>query len=128
MVVTFANPVTVESASVTTGTRHVDRLTVVNNVVTVNLSGVTNAQRLGVTLHNVCDGTTRGDVLIPMGVLSGDTNANGMVNASDVAQTKAQSGNPVGAGNFREDVNANGSINAGDVSLVKSESGTALPP
>jgi Dockerin type I domain len=97
-------------------------------VITVNLTGVTDAQRLGVTLMNVNDGTSTGDVLIPMGVLSGDTNANGAVNAGDAAQTKGQSGNPVGAGNFREDVNSNGSINAGDVAIVKSKAGNVLPP
>jgi N-acetylneuraminic acid mutarotase len=129
MVVTFATNVTVQSVSVTAGTGSVDSFTGNGTpTITVNLSGVTNAQRLGVTLHNVCDGTNQGDVLIPMGVLSGDTNGDTFVNAADVAQTKAQSGHPVGAGNFREDVNANGSINAGDIALVKSKTGTALPP
>jgi hypothetical protein len=80
-----------------------------------------------VTLLGVNDGTTIGDVSVQMGVLVGDTNGNGSVNAGDVAQTKGQSGQPVTAANFREDVNANGSINAGDVALVKSKSGTSLP-
>ena len=128
IVVTFAHTVTMDSASVTYGTGTVASFTVSGNVVTVNLAGVTNAQRLGLTLHNVCDGTVGGDVFIPMGVLLGDTNANGQVNAADVAQTKSQSGVPVGAGNFREDVNANGFINAADIAIVKSKSGTALPP
>ncbi len=71
---------------------------------TINLTGVTNAQRLGVTLSNVTVGARSGDITIPMGVLLGDTTANGTVNAGDVSQTKAQSGQPVGAGNFRTDV------------------------
>ena len=128
MVVTFAVPVTVQSVSVTTGTGSVSSFTVSSNVVTVNLTGVTNAQRLGVTLHNVCDGTNQGDVLIPMGVLSGDVNGNGTVSAADVALTKAQVGHAVGGSNFREDVNANGVLNAIDVAIVKSKTGTALPP
>ncbi len=127
MVVTFASPVTVGGASVTSGTGAAT-FSVAGAVVTVDLTGVTNAQRLAVTLTNVNDGTTAGDVTIPMGVLSGDTNGNGSVNAGDVSQTKGQSGAAVGAGNFREDVNSNGAINAGDVSLVKSRSGTVLPP
>jgi hypothetical protein len=61
-------------------------------VVTVNLTGVTNAQRITVTLGNVNDGTNVGDVAVPMGVLAGDTNGNGTVNAGDIGQTKAQSG------------------------------------
>ena len=97
-------------------------------MITVDLTGVTNAQRLGVTLMNVNNGTTTTNILIPMGVLSGDTNASGGVTAGDVAQTKAQSGNTTVAGNFRTDVNASGSISAADVALVKSRSGTVLPP
>ena len=62
-----------------------------------------------------------------MGLLNGDTTGNGSVNASDVSQTKARSGQPVDATNFRNDVTVNGSINASDVSLVKTQSGTALP-
>jgi hypothetical protein len=62
-----------------------------------------------------------------MSILIGDTNDNGTVNASDVAQTKAQSGQTITNSNFREDVNGNGVINASDVSLVKSKSGTGVP-
>ncbi len=67
------------------------------------------------------------DFNIPMGVLAGDTNANRAVNASDVSQTKGQSGQPVTASNFRSDVNANGSINAGDINIVKANSGHSIP-
>ena len=63
-----------------------------------------------------------------MAILVGDTNGNGSVTASDIGQTKAQSGQPTTAANFRTDVNANGSITASDIGLVKSMSGTALPP
>jgi hypothetical protein len=62
-----------------------------------------------------------------MGVLIGDTTANGTVNSSDIAQTQSQSGQPVTANNFREDVTVNGSINSSDIGLVQSKSGTALP-
>lgn len=127
MAVTFANPVTLESASVTSGVANVSSFTVSNNVVTVNLTGVVNAQRLAVTLKKVCDGTNSGDVVIRMGVLAGDTGGNGTVKATDVSQAKLQSGRAVTGSNFRNDVNVNGSINATDVSSVKSKSGTALP-
>jgi hypothetical protein len=62
-----------------------------------------------------------------MAVLVGDTTGNGTVNATDVSQTKGQSGQAVTGTNFRADVNANGSINGTDVSFVKSKTGTALP-
>ena len=54
----------------------------------------------------------------------GDTNGNGVVNASDVSQTKSQSGQAVTSSNFRTDVAVNGTINASDIALVKSRSGT----
>ena len=128
IVVTFGAPVTVAGASVTTGTGTAGSPSVSGAVVTVNLTGVTNAQRMVLTLTSVNDGTTTGDVAIPMNVLAGDTGGNGGVSSTDVAQTKAQSGQAVGGANFREDVNANGSINGTDVAQVKSSTGTLLPP
>jgi len=113
---------------VTAGIGNVSSYNVTGNVVTINLTGVLNAQRLGVTLKNVCNGTISGDVMIPMGVLIGDTSGNAVTNSSDVSQTKGRSGQAVISTNFRSDVTVNGSINAGDVSSVKSRSGTALPP
>ena len=62
-----------------------------------------------------------------MSVLVGDTTGNGVVNASDVSQTKSRVGQTVSATNFRSDVNTNSDINASDVSLVKLNSGSALP-
>ena len=64
-----------------------------------------------------------------MGILVGDTNGNGSVSSSDIAQVKALSGQTVTSTNFRSDVTASGgTINASDVGLVKSKSGTSLPP
>ena len=128
IVVTFANPVTVSSASVTTGTGSVSGSPIVaSNVVTVNLTGVTNAQTIIVTLSGVNDGMSMGDVVIPMSVLNGDTSGNGTVSGTDVSQTKQQSGQAVTGSNFREDVVVSGTINGTDVSAVKLKSGTALP-
>jgi hypothetical protein len=94
------------------------------NVVTIPLTNVTNAQIINVTLNNV-NGST--NVTIPMRVLIGDVTGNGVVNASDISQTKLQSGQQVTASNFRDDVNGNGVINASDVALVKAQSGTFVP-
>src|SRR5207245_4806745 len=95
--------------------------------VTVNITGVTNVQRITVTLFNVNDGTHMGNVPVSMGVLVGDVNGNAVVNASDVSLTKSQVGQPVSGSNFREDVNANGLIKSGDVALVKAKVSTARP-
>ena len=127
MIINFATTVTVGSASVTSGTASVTSFSVSGSQVTVNLTGVTNVQRITVTLFNVNDGTHMGNVPVSMGVLVGDVNGNAVVNASDVSLTKSQVGQAVSGSNFREDVNANGLINSGDVALVKSKVGTALP-
>jgi len=128
MIINFETTVTVERASVTSGTGSVSSFSVSGSQVTVNLTGVTNVQRITVTLHNVNNGTSTGDVPVSMGVLVGDVNGNAAVNASDVSLTKAQVGQPVSGSNFREDVNANGAISATDVAQVKADVGTALPP
>jgi N-acetylneuraminic acid mutarotase len=129
MIVDFATSVTVESASVTSGTGMVSSFSGNGTpTITVNLTGVTNVQTITVTLHNVNNGTSTGDVPVSMGVLVGDVNGNAAVNASDVSLTKSQVGVAVNGSNFREDVNANGVINSVDVAQVKAEVGTALPP
>src|SRR5438132_4085220 len=128
MIINFATSVTVESASVTSGTGSVSSFSVSASQVTINLTGVTNVQTITVTLHNVNDGTSTGDVPVSMGVLVGDVNGDAAVNASDVSLTKSQVGVAVSGSNFREDVNANGVINSVDVAQVKANVGTALPP
>ena len=94
---------------------------------TVNLTGVANAQRITITLVGVSDGTNSGNVNIPMGVLLGDTNADGFVNAGDALQTRNRSGQTTDATNFRSDVNVDGFLNSGDTVIVRSRSGTFLP-
>ena len=127
IVFTFTNNVSVRNATVTAGTGSVTNFVVVGNVVTVNLTGIANAQTITVTLSSVSDGTNTSDVETAMSVLIGDTNADGFVDAVDTSQTKSQSGNAVSGSNCREDVNVDGFIDAVDVSLVKSKSGSALP-
>jgi uncharacterized repeat protein (TIGR01451 family) len=127
VVVTFAVPVTLSSASVTSGTGSVSSFSVSGNQVFVNLTGVANAQTLAITLFAVNDGTHTGNVVVPMNVLLGDTTANKAVNSSDISQTKAQSGTIPTASTFRTDVTVNGLINSSDISTVKSKSGTAIP-
>jgi hypothetical protein len=129
MIIDFPTTVTVQSASVTSGTGMVSSFSGSGtSQITVNLTGVTDAQRITMTLHNVNECTTTGDVPVSMGVLVGDVNGNGLVNSSDVSLTKSKVGQAVDSTNFREDVTANGTISSTDVALVKSEVGTALPP
>ncbi len=128
IVVIFPTSITLNSVSVTSGVASLAGFNVNVNEVTVNLSNVPNAQKIEVTLSGVNNGVTTSNVIVPMSVLLGDTTANGVVNSSDVSQTKAQSGAVVTSANFRNDVTVNGSLNSSDVSSVKAQSGTALPP
>jgi hypothetical protein len=128
MIINFLTTVTVDSASVTSGTGSVSSFTVNGSQVTVNLTGVINRQRILVTLFNVNDGTHVANVSVSMGVLIGDTTGNGVINSGDVSQTKSQVGQAVTTSNCREDVDAGGTITATDVAIVKSAVGTSLPP
>ncbi|MEO5720519.1 MAG: hypothetical protein ABIR71_03485 [Chthoniobacterales bacterium] len=127
VILNFAVPVAFTSAAVTSGTGTVESASAKGSQLTINLSNVANAQTLTVLLASVNDGTRTSDITIPISFLLGDTSANGFVNATDVGQTKAQSGQPLTGVNFRSDVNVSGAINATDVGLVKLTSGTALP-
>jgi hypothetical protein len=133
LVFIFANPLTsVGSAKVTNGTGSVAN----NNIdgtdahkYIVNLTGVTNAQHITVSLNNVSDsaGDFSSVVSAQMGVLIADVNASGRVDAADVSSVRQQTLQPVTSSNFREDVNASGRIDAADVSITRQQTLTSLP-
>ena len=107
VVITFSNTVLSGNAAVTGGTGSIAGApTFSGNTMTVNLTGVTNAQTTTVSLDNVTDSSSQvlPTTAIPIGFLLGDTNGNGSVNATDISLTKSQSGQPVDASNFRSDV------------------------
>jgi len=131
LVFTFNNAPLTGNAAVTGGTGTVSGSpTFSGRDMIVNVTGVTNAQISTVTLSNVTDAFNQvaPNTSVSAGFLIGDTNGNRVVNAADVAQTKARLGQAADGTNFRSDVNANGSINAADVAIVKANLGTALPP
>jgi autotransporter-associated beta strand protein len=129
LVFSFTNNSVSGNATVTSGTGVAGSPTFAGNTMTVNLTGVTDVQKVTVTLSNVMDSFAQvlPDNEVSVNMLIGDTNGNRSVNAGDIGQTKGQSGAPVTGSNFRSDVNVNGTINAGDIGLVKSRSGTSLP-
>ena len=130
LVFSFNNRVISGSVTVTSGTGTVlGAPTFDNNMMTVILTDVADAQTLGLTLHNITDNLSRvlPDSTVSVNILIGDTTGNGAVNASDIAQVKGQSGSPINSTNFREDVTVNGVINSSDIALVKSHSGAAIP-
>src|SRR5262249_911237 len=108
VVVTFLNAVTFDGVGLA-GTGSISSTNGNGTAeVTENLTGLANSQTIFLSLFDVNDGATSETIQIPMSILVGDTGGNGSVNASDIGQTKVQSGQPVTASNFREDVNANG--------------------
>ena len=132
VIFTFQNTLSsVNSASVSCGQVHDSSIGSDAHQYVVNLTGMGNCNgtHVFITLHAVQDslGHFSDTVSAPMSLLIGDTNANGVVNSSDVSQTKSQSGQQVTGANFREDVTVSGQIDSSDISLVKSQSGTALP-
>ena len=103
----FPSAVTVSDATVTPGAGGTASLenphtstSADGTAVTVNLTGVSNAQTITITLVNVNDGGTTINVRAQMGILLGDTSGNGTVNATDVSQTKLKSGQAVGCFQF----------------------------
>ena len=96
---------------------------------TINLTGVTNAQTLTVSLTNLTDTFSQVLPSVALGAsfLVGDTNGDRMVNAGDALQTRSRSGQTTDATNFRSDVNIDGFVNSGDALNVRSRSGAALP-
>jgi len=132
LVFKFGAPLTnVGSVSVTQGTGTVSSVGSGENEqeFVVNLTGVSDAQTIVVTLGSVTDacGNSASSISAPMGVLLGDTTGEGMVNSSDIGQAKSASGQPVSSTNFRTDVNVNGAINSTDIGIIKARSGAILP-
>jgi hypothetical protein len=133
LIFTFANTLTsVSSASVSTGTGSVTSSNIdssdAHNYI-VSLTGAANAQFITVSLTNVTDsaGNFSPAVAGQMGVLLGDVNASGRVDAADVSLVRQQTLQPVSSSNFREDINTSGRIDAADVSIAREQTLTSLP-
>lgn len=96
---------------------------------TVNLSGVSDIQKVTVTLSGVTDilAQVLPDTAVSLNLLAGDTNGDKTVNVSDSLQTRGRAGQPTDATNFRSDVNAEGNVNAGDTLIVRGRSGNSVP-
>lgn len=131
IIFTFANNVSLTSASVTPGQNGGAGLAgppIINGKrITLNLTGVTNQQVLTVNLIGVNDGSVSSDLAVPIGILAGDTNADRRVNAKDVNRTKAASGRLVTRSNFTIDVTLDGQIGVDDTNFVKTFLGTSTP-
>ena len=124
VVVTFAAPATLASA---TCDGNPATTSAAGNNVTVHCTGIANAKVIQVALNGVNVGGVVGNMSIPMGVLLGDVNASGRVDAADVSLVRQQTLQPVTTTNFREDINTSGRIDAADVSIARQQTLTSLP-
>jgi hypothetical protein len=133
VIFTFSNALdSVNGAAITEGVGTVTDSLIDNSNLyryIVRLSGIVSGQTVTVTLTNVHDaaGNSSSAVSASMGVLLGDTTANGVVSNTDVASVKAEVAAPVTSANFRNDVTANGIVSNTDVSAAKAQVGTLLP-
>ncbi len=130
MVVTFANNVVSGNASLTSGMGSVaGSPTFSGNTMTVNLTGVSNAQTITLNLSNVTDEFSQvlADTTLNASFLLGDTNGDRSVNAGDALQTRNRAGQATDSSNFRSDVNLDGFVNSGDTVIVRARSGDAVP-
>jgi hypothetical protein len=96
----------------------------------VNLTNVSNAQYITVTLNGVLDATgASSNIVSPqMGVLIGDVNATIGVDGNDVAAVQSHTRQPVNSdAQARFDVNATGGIDGNDVALTQNHTRTSLP-
>ncbi len=133
LVFTFVSALTnVGGANVTSGTGSVSSSNIDSNDAhnyIANLTGVTNAQSITVSLTNVTDSAGNFSVAVSasMGVLLGDVNASGRVDAADVSLVRQQTLQSITNSNFRNDLNASGRIDAADVSIARQQTLTSLP-
>jgi subtilisin-like proprotein convertase family protein len=128
LVFNFTNPIVSGNVSVTSGTATAWPPTFTGNTMMVTLTEVTDVQTIGVTLTGVTDSFSQvlPNTVVQAHILLGDSTGNKTVNASDVGQTKAESGATVARRTFRTDFNTNGAINSSDVGQVKATSGNAI--
>ncbi len=99
------------------------------NQYTVNITNVSNAQHLSVTLNDVHDaaGAVLNNSIARVDILLGDVNASGRVDSTDVFQVRQQTLQSANSSNFRTDVDTSGRIDSTDVFITRQQTLTSLP-
>lgn len=128
IVATFAGPASFASAAVTSGTGSIPPggATASGNQITMNLTGVSNAQTIEITIFGANGGSGTSDIKFPVGFLLGDTSNDGVVNVADITETRRASGQVPAPGSFRTDVTVDGVTNSADITVVRRQSGTPM--
>jgi hypothetical protein len=128
LVLTFDQPITAGGASTVNGTGTTGGVTYSGNSMIVPLSGVTDQQKLTVSVSGAAgSGTLPTAFNFDVGFLIGDVNGDGVVNIGDTALIRTNSGVTLDNTNFQYDLNVDGLVNVGDSIIVRSKSGDFLP-
>jgi uncharacterized repeat protein (TIGR01451 family) len=128
IVFTYDKPLSTAAVNVTEGTA-VKSSSLVGSTVVVNLTGVTNAQYVTVSLTSVgsADGGSGGIGEARVGFLEGDVNQSRVVSVADLGLVNAQLAQPTTAANYLKDINASGSITIADKGLTNARLTNSLP-
>lgn len=129
LVFTFKSNLVSGAATVTAGTGRVVGTPVISgNSMTINLTGVTDAQTMTITLQNMKDVANQvlPDTPVSISFLLGDISANGKVDKSDYKEVNARKGRRVNASNFRDDINLSGVVDKPDIQSVRANNGHHL--
>jgi hypothetical protein len=119
IVFTFNGPIFSAIPSLPADEGAVSTVSYSGNTMTVNLTGVSDAQLVTLALANINASTASTD--ITFGVLLGDINGDGAVNAQDVTIDRNAVESVAGTSGFNPgtDVNMDGAVNAQDVTIVR---------
>jgi hypothetical protein len=125
-VFTFDGTVTSGEVTVVGGTATVGAISFSGNSMIAQLTGVTSAEVVTLRVQNINgDGQQHGD--IPFGFLTGDVNANRVVDRPDLQQIQTDRNQPVTASNFRDDINLSGRVDRPDAQAVRANRGHSIP-
>lgn len=127
LVFTFNQPITSGTSEIVNGTGNISGTPLFSgNTMTINLSGVADAQNFTIQLSNL-NGVNSINT-ISFGVLLGDVNGDGGVNSQDVILTRNAVGTIGGQSAFnpKTDINEDGGVNSQDVILTRNAVGHVL--
>lgn len=131
LVLTLDRPVRglgpLDPADVTPSSGTVNSVSIVGNILTVDLTGVSDAAVLTIAFPGIVDSQGAGcsDVL-SVRVLQGDVTADGTTNLFDLVTVRNSLHQSVSAANFKSDVNADGMIDLLDLVAVRDNLLTAV--
>ena len=123
IVFTFSEAVTSVSGTTTTTCGRVNSTTISGSTVTVELGHVNcDGSDITVTVPGVNGASGSVDASATMTLRTGDVNADGVVNNTDLKEIRMNVGRGlVTEDNFRDDITVDGKVNHGDTTLEKSK-------